>query len=272
MMPRNATHLFAFLILLSSSLTAQLGSPVRATSVEGPISIDGRLDDPAWSQAVSFDAPIEVDPRENTPALQRTDIRIVYTQDMLYVAFVCHDSSIADLRSHISDRDRLYADDYVILIIDTYGDAQKAFEFFVNPVNVQGDALRAGENEDDSYEMVWQSAASIHDSLWIVELGIPFNPDFNGAEQDGLGYYQLTHTAGRLLGLDPAGVAGALVVDVLGDTLRHVGAGAAWRHALKAVVGSPERTAHGDLVHAATGRVLHWASAPARDRIGVTAV
>ena len=174
MMPRNATHLFAFLILLSSSLTAQLGSPVRATSVEGPISIDGRLDDPAWSQAVSFDAPIEVDPRENTPALQRTDIRIVYTQDMLYVAFVCHDSSIADLRSHISDRDRLYADDYVILIIDTYGDAQKAFEFFVNPVNVQGDALRAGENEDDSYEMVWQSAASIHDSLWIVELGIPF--------------------------------------------------------------------------------------------------
>ncbi len=29
------------------------------------------------------------------------------------------------------------------------------------------------------------------------ELGIPFNPDFNGARQDGLGYYQLTQFNAR---------------------------------------------------------------------------
>ena len=29
------------------------------------------------------------------------------------------------------------------------------------------------------------------------ELGIPFNPDFNGATQEGLGYYQLTQLAAR---------------------------------------------------------------------------
>ena len=29
------------------------------------------------------------------------------------------------------------------------------------------------------------------------ELGIPFNPDFNGAQQDGLGYYQLTQSNAR---------------------------------------------------------------------------
>ena len=29
------------------------------------------------------------------------------------------------------------------------------------------------------------------------ELGIPFNPDFNGARQEGLGYYQLTQLDAR---------------------------------------------------------------------------
>ena len=42
------------------------------------------------------------------------------------------------------------------------------------------------------------------------ELGIPFNPDFNGASQEGVGYYQLTQknarrssAVGRLSQADP---------------------------------------------------------------------
>jgi hypothetical protein len=161
-------------LLLAFVVVAQPAATVRAVRVDGPFSIDGRLDEPQWSQAEAFDAPLEIDPRENLPALQRTDIRILYTDDALLVSFVCHDTNMSELRAHITDRDRLYLDDYTILIIDTFGDAQKAYEFFVNPLNVQGDALRANENEDDSYEMVWQSATTVGPTSWTVEMAIPF--------------------------------------------------------------------------------------------------
>lgn len=167
---------FILLIFLSATMdvAAQTTRTARAVRVSGSFAIDGKLDEPQWSQAEAFDAPVEIDPRENLPALQKTDIRILYTDDALFVSFVCHDTNMSELRAHISDRDRMYQDDYIILIIDTYGDAQKAYEFFVNPLNVQGDALRANENEDDSYEMVWQSATVVGPSSWTVEMAIPF--------------------------------------------------------------------------------------------------
>ncbi|MEK6650485.1 MAG: DUF5916 domain-containing protein, partial [Bacteroidota bacterium] len=174
-MTRQCIPLLAVLLFLSStSLPAQSSRTARAIRVDGTISVDGRVDEAVWLQAEVLDAPLEIDPRENVPAGQRTDIRFLYSQDALYVSFVCHDSDMAQLRSHISDRDRMYVDDFTILIIDTYGDAQKAYEFFVNPVNVQGDALRAGDNEDASYEMIWHSATSVNDSSWIVEMAVPF--------------------------------------------------------------------------------------------------
>lgn len=165
--------LFLFVTIVVP-LISQSSRSVRATHVTGTFTIDGILDEPQWSQAEAFDAPLEIDPRENLPALQKTDIRILYSDDALLVSFVCHDTNMPDLRAHLSNRDRMYQDDYVILIIDTYGDAQKAYEFFVNPLNVQGDALRANENEDDSYEMVWQSAATVGPTSWTVEMAIPF--------------------------------------------------------------------------------------------------
>ncbi len=174
-MTRHTAALTVSLLMsMLVALPAQSVRSVRAVRVDGPFTIDGRLDEPQWSQAEVFDAPLEVDPRENTPALQRTDIRILYTDEALLVSFVCHDSAMSELRAHITDRDRMFSDDNVILIIDTFGDAQKAFEFFVNPLNVQGDILRAGDNEDDSYEMVWQSDTKIDVDSWTVEIAIPF--------------------------------------------------------------------------------------------------
>jgi hypothetical protein len=163
-----------FFLTVTFDVMAQGTRSVQAVRVDGTFTVDGKLDEASWSQALAFDAPLEIDPRENLPALQRTEIRLLYTEDALLVSFVCHDTNMSELRAHLSNRDRMFQDDHIILILDTYGDSQKAYEFFVNPLNVQGDALRANDNEDDSYEMVWQSAASIGPTSWTVEMEIPF--------------------------------------------------------------------------------------------------
>ncbi|OGU70253.1 MAG: hypothetical protein A3H45_12175 [Ignavibacteria bacterium RIFCSPLOWO2_02_FULL_55_14] len=162
------------LLLVGFSRLCAQHPPVTAARLSQPIVVDGRIDDAAWSSVAPLDVKYEVDPRENAPAAQRTTVKFAYTDDMLYAAFECFDSSMTNLRAQLSERDRMFNDDLAILIVDPYGDNQRAYEFFVNPYNVQGDALRAGENEDPSYELVWYSGAALGRDSWTVEMGIPF--------------------------------------------------------------------------------------------------
>jgi hypothetical protein len=172
-MVRTMSTLFLCSLLSYTALT-QDQRVAYAVRVDDPIIIDGSLSDPGWSQSEIIDVGLEVDPRENAPAPQKTDVRIAYDDDMLYVRYVCFETDMDLLRARISDRDRMYQDDFILFILDTYGDSQKGYQFAVNPKNIQGDALRSGNNEDESFEMIWYSAAAIQENSWIVEMAIPF--------------------------------------------------------------------------------------------------
>ena len=110
-------------------------------------------------------------------------------ETVLYVAFVCHDPDIGRLRASLTDRDRIYGDDFVGIVLDTYRDQQRAYEFFSNPHGVQGDMLwhaqraenddgaiwQAHGGEDPSFDAVWESAGRIYDDHWVVEMRIPLS-------------------------------------------------------------------------------------------------
>ncbi len=174
------SHLLVLSILMFfCSSRADTQSSVTAVRLSEPINIDGSLTDKGWALAPPVFAGLEVDPAENIAARQSTEIRMAYDDEYLYVSFLCYDSEISELRANVADRDNIFDDDFVLLFLDTYGDQQKAYEFLVNPRNIQGDGLvsqgAASHVEDISYEMVWCSAATIGDSSWVVEMGIPFS-------------------------------------------------------------------------------------------------
>ena len=99
---------------------------------------------------------------------------ITYDNENLYVAFDCHDDP-ADIRATMCQRDQFYGDDAVCLLIDTYGDAAWAYEFFVNPYGVQKDYLWSSiGGEDRGYDLIWESAAQITETGYQVEMAIPF--------------------------------------------------------------------------------------------------
>jgi hypothetical protein len=147
---------------------------VRATRIDGPIELTGRLSDPRWNLAPPIDIAYEVTPGENIPARQRTIAKILYNDDYIYVGFLCYDTDIKQLRARVTDRDRIFDDDFVIVMFDTYAENQRAFNFFVNPHGIQADLLRSGNNEDSRWDAIWESAAFIGDSLWSAEMAIPF--------------------------------------------------------------------------------------------------
>jgi hypothetical protein len=177
-------NFFLLLIILVStgvsniSLATQqdtLKPKFSAVRIDRPLNLTGNLDDPLWLNSLPVDITFEILPAENTRAKQKTTVMALYDDENLYFGFRCYDTLPSSIRAHLSDRDKIFRDDYVIVSIDTYNDYQRAYEFAVNPYGIQGDLLMMGAgNEDSSYDMVWYSAASMNDDGWTAEMAIPF--------------------------------------------------------------------------------------------------
>jgi len=161
----------------------QEGAPRRdralyqARRAEAPIAVDGRLDDAAWNRAPTFELAFEIRPRENTPAEVRTEGWIAFDDDHVYFAFRCHDPDPGRIRARYSDRDTAFQDDFVGVVLDTFDDQRRAFEFFVNPLGVQMDLVQddVNEVEDETWDAIWASAGRITAEGYEVEAAIPFS-------------------------------------------------------------------------------------------------
>lgn len=144
---------------------------VRTT---GEIVIDGELNEAGWQEALRAGNFAEHFPGDQTEPPVKTEAMLTYDDRNLYAAFICHDDP-ATLRATYGERDNVYADDNIVLLLDTYGDAVWAYEFCVNPYDIQGDIIWSRNGgEDTRYDFVWTSAARVTDSGYQVEIAVPF--------------------------------------------------------------------------------------------------
>ncbi|UCC43319.1 MAG: carbohydrate binding family 9 domain-containing protein, partial [Candidatus Zixiibacteriota bacterium] len=180
---RSSTVMVAVMIILLCSLAfatkTELFEPQFKPSLEifktdDGIKVDGNLDDHGWKKAGRAGNFVERSPGENVPPAVETEAYITYDEDKLYVAFVCHDDP-SSIRATMCQRDQFSGDDAICLLVDTYGDAAWAYEFYVNPYGVQKDYLWSSiAGEDPGFDLIWESAAKITDSGYQVEMAIPF--------------------------------------------------------------------------------------------------
>ncbi len=145
--------------------------------IDAKIDVDARLDEAPWQSPPTFELDFETRPAENEPAPVHTEVWIGYDRNNLYVAFHAHDPEPEKIRGRLSDRDTAYQDDFVGVVLDTFNDQRRAFEFFVNPLGVQMDMTQneMTGGEDDSWDAIWDSAGRITDTGYIVEMRIPFS-------------------------------------------------------------------------------------------------
>ncbi len=159
-----------------TGITPRRAHTVRAA--ETPIRVDGLLDEPAWHQAQVVEIPFEWMPGENTPTPVRTEVRVSYDRDYLYVSFRAFDPDPSRIRAQLRDRDSgIMMDDNVGFMIDTFQDRRRAFEFMVNPLGVQIDAVfnEQTNQEDFSWDAIWQATGRITEDGFIIEIAIPFS-------------------------------------------------------------------------------------------------
>ncbi len=143
----------------------------------GPIEVDGKLDEQAWSSALALELPYDTRPGENTPAPVETTCFLTYDDKQVYLGCRADDPDPQTIRARLSDRDRAFNDDFIGMIIDTFNDERQAYEFFVNPLGVQMDLTNddVNGNEDESWDAIWNSAGRITETGYETEMAIPFS-------------------------------------------------------------------------------------------------
>lgn len=151
----------------------------RVARTNEPVTVDACLDEAVWSRVAPVELGLEVEPGENVPAPVRTEFLIAHDAHNLYLAFRAFDPDPSAIRAHVTDRDRAYRDDFVGVMLDTFNDRRRGYEFFVNPLGVQMDLARnevgGGRTEDDTWDAIWKSAARITADGYVVEMAIPFS-------------------------------------------------------------------------------------------------
>ena len=162
------------------SAAAETGSrdnPHRVTRATSEIIIDGAIDEPAWDDALSLELEYEIRPGENVKPPVRTVVLITYDEHRVLVAFRAFDPEPERIRARYRDRDHIYQDDTVGIVLDTFNDERRAYEFHVNPLGVQLDAINDDVQQrfDLSWDAIWESAGRLTDFGYEVELAIPFN-------------------------------------------------------------------------------------------------
>jgi hypothetical protein len=174
------------LFLLGTGLFLS-GAP-DALSQEDPISynipyvqsepaIDGEITEGEWAGAERVYLDNETYPSQNIPALVDTEVLMMEDGTSFYLAFIASDPEPHDIRAFFRDRDSAWDDDLVGVVIDTFNDERRAFEFFDNPLGVQMDLIMDDVvgDEDDSWNAIWDSAGKISDTGYVVEMKIPLN-------------------------------------------------------------------------------------------------
>lgn len=146
------------------------------------IKIDAELNDKAWLNAHRVEMNNVTWPDDNVPAPVRTEAFVIEDGETLYVAFKAYDPEPEKIRAFLTDRDNNWRDDRVGLKIDTYNDSALAYQFFINPLGTQTDAIEneLTKQESASWDIIWDSAGKITEFGYVVEIAIPLrNLNFN---------------------------------------------------------------------------------------------
>lgn len=152
------------------------GRPVfEVAPATSEIRIDAVLDEPAWKSAAVVPLTHEWFPGDNTPPPVATECLVTFDHDNLYVAFRASDPEPGRVRAHLAERDTPFEDDTVGFLIDTFDDRRRAFQFRINPLGVQMDALSSDVDgsEDWSWDAIWASAGRITADGYTVEVAVP---------------------------------------------------------------------------------------------------
>ena len=166
-------------IFLSTSLLAQKKNAdyrLHLQKADSSIRIDGVPDDRAWQQAEIATDFHMVLPMDTSRARVRTDVRMAYDDNFLYLLAECYHAVPGPYIVESLRRDFSFGkNDNFLLFMDPFDDQTNGFSFGANAAGAQWDGLMYdGGSVDLSWDNKWVSEVRNDEEKWVFEAAIPF--------------------------------------------------------------------------------------------------
>ena len=179
-----------------TSFVQKVISAERVEQVQLPVLDGDVLNDAAWSDAVPVSGFLQSTPNEGEPATERTEVRVIFTEDTVYFGVVCYDRDPSSIIMSDSRRDSSMNDaDSFQMVLDTFNDQQNGFVFGTTPAGQEYDGQVVNEGAGRggfrtggqggfsrgsgggfnlNWDGAWQVRTDVSDIGWSIEFAIPF--------------------------------------------------------------------------------------------------
>jgi len=184
--------------------TANTEKSFRIVRDDAAIEVDGRLDEAVWGRATLVDDLHQIEPVEFAEPSQRTEIRVFYDNDALYIGARLWDSDADAITANVLRQgDGLDSEDSFAIILDPYLDRRSGYRFELNANGVRWDALYQDTTRlESNWDGIWAGAAMRDDEGWTAEFRIPFKTlSFNASSADwGINFERSVQRVGETIG------------------------------------------------------------------------
>ena len=152
---------------------------IHATKIDWKPKIDGKVIEEGWDLIPSLSITQKV-PNAGDPPTQKTEIRIVYDNQYLYLSGRMYDESPHLINANSKKRDDFTENtEWCGLLIDSYNDRENVLGFWVTPTGSKLDMAISNDAQGPtafniSWNTYWDSAVSRDQNGWYAEIRIPF--------------------------------------------------------------------------------------------------
>lgn len=150
----------------------------RATKIEQfAHQTDGRDDEAEWETVGEWsEVFVQSTPVERAVSKYRTQMKIFYDDENIYVGVRCYDDELEKVHRQIGNRDD-WTGDYVRVSFDSYHDYRSASQFMLNAGGTRTDLSMTDNQEMNfSWNAIWEGRSHIFNDkgYWFAEYAIPF--------------------------------------------------------------------------------------------------
>lgn len=177
-MNSKSAPFIVFLFFFSLLSVAQATKRVYRTQFTSEkITIDGKMDEPAWETVAATSDFVMASPSNGVleDPNRKTLVKVLYTHEAVYIGAQLLDDDPASIPNELTIRDDFATADHFGVILNGFNDGQQDFRFFVSSAGVQIDCIYTLTNDEDfTWNAIWDSDVKITDKGWMVEMRIPY--------------------------------------------------------------------------------------------------
>ncbi|MCY4572425.1 MAG: carbohydrate binding family 9 domain-containing protein, partial [Gemmatimonadetes bacterium] len=148
------------------------------------IDLDGRILEDIWQSATPITDFMQQEPVEGGTPSERTEIRVIFDTDHLYIGAILYDDPDGILAYQRQRDAGLNTDDRFMWILDTFLDGRTGYFFEINPAGLMGDGLLGGGGGrggggggggvSKAWDGIWEARTARREDGWSAEIRIPF--------------------------------------------------------------------------------------------------